>query len=127
VDLAEKSLPLLRWASLFACEQGAALKLVHAIPAAKAPDGFDIEGAGFRAALYDLAHQELAKLQKDAGTSFETVVQGDDVAVVVRKAAEESAADLVVIGRGAMSELFGRLRTNVYSIIREAPCPVISV
>ena len=127
VDLTEKSLPLLRWATLFAFEQGAALKLVHAIPAARIPDGFDIEGARFRSALHDLAHQDLAKLRKDAGTSFETVVQGGDVAAVGRTAAEESAADLVVIGRGAMSELFGRLRTNVYSVIREAPCPVISV
>jgi nucleotide-binding universal stress UspA family protein len=127
VDVTEKSLSLLRWACLFACEQGALLKLAHAIPAATAPDGLDIDGASFRAALHDLAHQELAKLQKDAGTSFETIVQGGDVASVMRKAAEESRADLIVIGRGAMSKFLGRMRTNVYSIIRDAPCPVISV
>jgi hypothetical protein len=40
--------------------------------------------------------------------------------------AEENPADLVVIGRGALQELFGRMRTHVYSIIRETPCPVIS-
>lgn len=49
------------------------------------------------------------------------------MSAVVRKAVEEGPADLVVIGRGAMGELFGRMRTNVYSIIRDAPCPVISV
>jgi hypothetical protein len=32
-----------------------------------------------------------------------------------------------VIGRGVMQGLFGRMRTHVYSVIREAPCPVISV
>jgi nucleotide-binding universal stress UspA family protein len=121
------SLPLLRWASLFACEQGAALRLVHAIPGAKAPAGYDMEGARFRAALHDLARHELADLQKEAGTSFEAVVQGGDVGDVVRKTAQDTNADLVVIGRGTMSKLFGRMRTQVYSIIRDAPCPVISV
>src|SRR5262249_47338774 len=37
IDLSPNSLPLLRWASLFACEQGAKLKLAHAIPADKVP------------------------------------------------------------------------------------------
>jgi nucleotide-binding universal stress UspA family protein len=36
-------------------------------------------------------------------------------------------ADLVVIGRGASSGMLGRLRTNAYSIIRQSPCPVVSV
>lgn len=127
VDLSEKSLPLLRWASLFACEQGATLKLLHAVSGATAPAGFDIEGARFRSALHDLARQDLANLQKEAGTSVESVVKCGEVADVVRQAAEENSADLVVIGRGAMSKLFGRMRTNVYSIIRDTQCPVISV
>ena len=42
-------------------------------------------------------------------------------------AREARSADLVIIGRGVMQETLGRLRTNVYAIIREAPCPVISV
>ena len=34
---------------------------------------------------------------------------------------------LLVIGRGHATRALGRLRTNVYSIIRQSPCPVISV
>jgi nucleotide-binding universal stress UspA family protein len=37
------------------------------------------------------------------------------------------SADLVVMGRGRATRTLGRLRSNVYSIIRDAPCPVISV
>jgi len=66
-------------------------------------------------------------VQCEADTSLETIVEGGDVAPVVRRAAEENQADLVVIGRGVLQELFGRMRTHVYSVIREAPCPVISV
>jgi len=127
VDLTATSLPLLQWASEFAREQGATLKLVHAIPAAAASVGLDLEGGRFRAALFDMAREELVKLQKQAGTSLEIVLEGGDVAAVVRKTAEENHIDLVIIGRGVIQEAFGRLRTNVYAIIREAPCPVISV
>jgi nucleotide-binding universal stress UspA family protein len=127
LDLTAKSLPLLEWASDFAHENGASLKLLHAIPAAEPRAAIDVEGVRFRAFLFDAAREELAKLQREAGTSWETVLEGGDVAQVVRKAAEEQHADLVVIGRGALHELFGRMRTHVYSVIREAPCPVISV
>lgn len=58
---------------------------------------------------------------------LEAVMEGGEVATVIREAAEENRADLVIIGRGVMQETFGRMRTNVYAIVREAPCPVISV
>jgi nucleotide-binding universal stress UspA family protein len=127
VDFTPKSAPLMVWASRFAREQGATLKLVHAIPAAQPPDGIDIEGGKFRAFLMEVAREELAKLQREAGTELEAIVEGGDVSPVVRRAAEDISADLVVIGRGVMQELFGRMRTHVYSVIRETPCPVISV
>ena len=103
------------------------MKLVHAIPAGRAPSGFDIDGETFRASLFEMAKQDFAKLQCEAGTNLETILEGGEVAAAVRKAIEESRADLVIIGRGVMQKAFGRMRTNVYSIIRESPCPVISV
>src|SRR5579864_1087864 len=127
VDLTAKSLPLIQWVSAFAREHGARVKLVHAVPATEFRPGIDIEGGKFRQFLFDVAREDLAKLQQQAGTNWEAVLDGGDVAPVVRRAAEESHADLVVIGRGVMQELFGRMRTHVYSVIREAPCPVISV
>jgi hypothetical protein len=32
-----------------------------------------------------------------------------------------------VIGRGSAAGVFGRLRANAYSIIRQGRCPVVSV
>jgi nucleotide-binding universal stress UspA family protein len=127
VDLTSTSLPLLCYACEFASERRAVLKLAHVIPAAKPPAGLDIDGAIFRSSLFEMATEELRKLQAEAGTNLETVLEGDEVAAGIRKAAEENCADLVIIGRGVMQEAFGRMRTNVYSIIRESPCPVISV
>lgn len=127
VDLTPNSLPLTKWAAEFAREQGAVLKLVHAVPAAEPRGGVDIEGGRWRAFLFDVAREELAKLQTEAGTNFEAVLEAGDVARVVRRTTEENHADLLVIGRGVIHERLGRMRTHVYSIIREAPCPVISV
>jgi len=46
---------------------------------------------------------------------------------VVCRTAERVQADLLVIGRGSAAGIFGRLRTNAYAIIRQSPCPVVSV
>jgi len=52
-------------------------------------------------------------------------VESGEVSKAVRAAAGRLNADLVVIGRGAADN--ARLRTNAYGIIRESPCPVVSV
>ena len=127
VDLSSNSLPLLRWAYEFAAEQQVRLKLVHAIPFGPFLAGLDIEGAVFRSALFETAKQEAVKLQDKAGTDLETVLEEGEVAAAIRKVAEESGADLIIIGRGVIQETLGRMRTNVYSIIRDSPCPVISI
>ena len=69
----------------------------------------------------------LAAIQTAAGTDFEVCLEGGRVPRVVHDAALHQGADLVVIGRGHAQSPLSRLRTNAYAIVREAPCPVISV
>ncbi len=68
--------------------------------------------------LVEGTREELAKLRFEAGTETGLVIKVGHVADVVRKVALEKRADLVVAGRGDK---------NDYAIIREAPCPVLSV
>ena len=49
------------------------------------------------------------------------------VAEGVRMLALQKRSDLVVIGRGAIHTTLGRLHSHCYEIIRESPCPVLSV
>jgi nucleotide-binding universal stress UspA family protein len=49
------------------------------------------------------------------------------VAGYVKAIADETYADLVVIGRSPDTGVLGRLRTHAYALIRESPCPVISI
>jgi len=125
VDLETKSIPLIRHAAQLGTEFEATVRLVHAIPEAESlpTNHFEVE---FRRFLFEKARDEIRRLQAEAGTAFDVCMEGGTVANVVRAAAEHHQVDLVVIGRGAIQEPLGRLRTNTYAVIRESICPVLS-
>ena len=77
--------------------------------------------------LRDRANESIAGMQKEAGTAFEVCIGGGSIVDVVRQAAVSHKADLVLIGRGALPHFAGRLRSHAYAIIRDMPCPVISI
>jgi nucleotide-binding universal stress UspA family protein len=126
VDLSEGSVRTMRFAGKLAQDFNAKLWLIHAIPGAEArPEKyFD---ADLQAFLEDEARKTIQKMQETAGIAAQLCFGAGEVARVVREAALHHAAGMVVIGRGHASGTLGRLRTNTYSIIRQAPCPVISV
>jgi len=118
-----RDLPALHWAAEFASQQKLELRLVHAVRASDAGE----ENAGMHEFLFNIASDRIARLQAAAGTNFEVCVQAGNLGRTVHQAALGFSADLVVIGRGVIQRPFGRLRSGAYEIIREAPCPVISV
>lgn len=126
VDRTEDSIPTMRFACQLAQDNDAKLILVHAIPGAEvAPEKyFDTD---LRQYLEEDARKTIGQLQQTAGVGAPLCLGAGEVSHVVRDSALGHSADLVVIGRGHATRTLGRLRSNVYSIIREAPCPVISV
>jgi nucleotide-binding universal stress UspA family protein len=54
-------------------------------------------------------------------------VETGEVSKTVAGLGGELKADLVVIGRKAEAGVLGRLEMTAYSIIRQSPCPVVSV
>ncbi|MEK7406656.1 MAG: universal stress protein [Acidobacteriota bacterium] len=126
VDLGPQSRQALQWAAQLAADFKARLLLVHAYPCLEARPGehFDRE---VNAGLARTASQELEKLQQEEGVEAESLVLCGDPPKVVCQCARQRLADLLVIGRGSAAGIFGRLRTNAYAIIRESPCPVVSV
>lgn len=77
--------------------------------------------------LIEGTREQLAKLQFEAGSEVGTVIEIGSPAKLVRATALSKRADLVVAGRGSVHTTLGRLRANSYAIIREAPCPVLSL
>ena len=125
IDLTEEAGPLLKFANAIAHEFGAQAHLVHAVPAAETRPSkyFDFDLHSY---LVDSARVAIAKMQRDAGTQFPVTVKACRIADAVSDAAAELKADLVIIGSGRTREVFGRLRTHAYQIIRDAPCPVLT-
>jgi nucleotide-binding universal stress UspA family protein len=126
LDTDDKHLTVLKWAAGFASEQGMELKLVHAVPGTNAPTLEENVSNAYKF-LFDVAREQLARMQANAGTKLDICLLGGQAGPVVREAAVEHNVDLVVIGRGVMQAPLGRLRSRAYAIIREAPCPVISI
>ena len=71
--------------------------------------------------------EALQKFLNARGVEATIDVHGGEVAHVIGCAAQRLRADLVIIGRSSENGLVGRLRANAYSIIRQSPCPVVSV
>jgi nucleotide-binding universal stress UspA family protein len=125
-DTGMENVPVLRAAADVAAEYGAGVHLIHALPGQEAYYENNID-PGLRQFLMRLAKERIACLQHEAATDWELCVKAAPVAEAVRKTAEEYGADLLVIGRGRVKEHFGPMRTNSTAIIRESPCPVLSV
>ena len=85
-----------------------------------------LEGAATSDAHRENALSRLQRMAADNGTSATYCVETGAPDNVVGSIARATAADLVVIGRSSPGPL-GRLRAQSYGIIRESPCPVLSV
>jgi len=127
VDLDCHSHETLTWAAQFASDFHAQLNLVHAIPALE--PGFEIPfGGDWKSDLANLARSDLEKLVAATGSDVSGIyIEAGEPRKAVCSFAKSSGADLLIIGRGPQEGIPGNLPTNAYAIIRESPCPVISV
>jgi len=110
VDLGPQSSKTLCWAAALAIQFGARLTLMHVCLGAA-----------------DAARREIEGLAAFVHAEAEPLLATGDPPATICSAAGRLSADVLVIGRGSAAGVFGRLRANAYSIIRQSPCPVVSV
>ncbi len=115
LDLGPESCRTLQWAADLQADYDAELTVIHATAA---PD---------QERFLTVIRGEIAQLQARHSATAEVVIEPGEPARVVCAVAARMAADLLVIGRGSAGPVPGRLRTNAYAMIRESPCPVVSV
>jgi nucleotide-binding universal stress UspA family protein len=126
IDATPKSTPLMEWAAEYAKNSGATLRLVHVVSGIQGWPERQLDRQ-LEEDLRTQATETIGKMQKSLGIVAPLCVAVGEIAGSVREEAERHNADLVVIGRGMLHESLGRLRTHSYGIIRQAPCPVLSV
>jgi nucleotide-binding universal stress UspA family protein len=116
-DIDHRAAKLIAIGNSMAKAFGAELHVVHA-----SPD----DGAGVAQYMDPAWRNEVARIMKEKLDASVHVIPGE-AAKVVRAVAEEVHADLVILGRHMDKSFLGRLRTHSYAIVRESPCPVLSV
>lgn len=126
VDLGPQSEKAMAWAAGMASSYQSRLILVHAPPRVEGQSG-EYHDQEWRQHLADEAKAEIEKLLGKVPFGVEVMIECGDAPEVICSAAKQVQADLLVIGRGSAAGVFGRLRANAYSIIRQSPCPVVSV
>jgi len=121
LDLADRSQYVLEWAAALAAEYEADLGIVHATSAMPATVvSVDLEKELGRS-VFQQVEMEIASLQKAAGTAAPVFVQSGDPPRIVTSAAGDFDADLLIVGRHESG------RQDAYAILRDSPCPVISI
>jgi len=121
LDLGPHTGATLRWAAEFQKVFGTRLSVVHASTSQPGDEG------QWRPKVEEALIANAREIEQEVGVEIRTFVEAGDPPRVVCTAAERLQADLLVIGRGTARGVFGRLRANAYAIIRQSPCPVVSV
>ena len=127
VDLGRENSEMLTWASRLSWEFGASVTLIHVVSSLDNREQTYYLSPEWRSHIIGAAKAELAKLQESAGFEGGMCVEIGAVADAVAAAAKNIEADLLIIGRTHRDSLTGRLPNNAYAIIRESPCPVLSI
>ena len=105
----------------------ATLTLVHVTSSVEiyGPGGSHIDPV-WRDEIVGFATEEIAKLQQDVGTKAEVIIDSGNVPELLSRAAEQTKADILVIGHIPGRSHLGD-NGNGYGIIRASQIPVLSV
>jgi nucleotide-binding universal stress UspA family protein len=126
VDGSEKSLALAKWAADYSHQMGASLQLLHVVRTIS--DWLALESE--QALQEELRAESRSRIEaslKAGGLELPLRVAVGEIVNTITEEARQEGADLIVLGRGAMHETLGRLRTHAHGIIQRSPCPVLSV
>jgi nucleotide-binding universal stress UspA family protein len=125
LDETDEAEAVLRAAANLAESSKARLFLLHAV--ASPPMALEVDFNAYRKELMDSADFNMRELKKKLGVDAPHKVTGMMMLDAIREEAIRRKVDLLVVGRGESQGMLGRLWSRLYPLIREAPCPVLSI
>jgi nucleotide-binding universal stress UspA family protein len=127
VDLSPHSRHTASLAAEMAAAVDATLTLVHITTGVEVwgPGGSHVDPV-WKEMIVGNAIKEIAQLQQDVGTKAEVIIDSGNVPELLNRAAEQTKADVLVIGHSPGRSHLGD-NGEGYGIIRESHIPVLSV
>jgi nucleotide-binding universal stress UspA family protein len=102
----------------------AQLSLLHVI---QTPVALRVDFGPYRTELIDAADSRLRELKAKLGVDAPATVIDAPISNGVRDEVLRRKADLVITGRGHAQGAISRAWSHLYSVVRESPCPVMSI
>jgi nucleotide-binding universal stress UspA family protein len=119
IDVNDYAETVLQWACGFAQIWGASFSVIHAAKC--------LELDATQRELMRAERLAIGRLLAAVGCTAEVHIDVANAIEYVPAVAKKTNGDVLVIGRSVGEEWMGRLRATAYALIRESPCPVISV
>jgi nucleotide-binding universal stress UspA family protein len=125
VGEAEEAEAALQCAILFKKAYSAKVSVLHAVE--PPPAAFETDYGGMWKDLCDASDLALRNLQAKVGLDAPRTVEIGIVSDRVHAEAARVKADLIITGRGRIQGRLSRIWSHLYAIVRDSPCPVLSV
>lgn len=116
---------VLRAAACMASVYQAELSIIHVVPVPTAYP--DLNVAEYTQDLIEASQFRMRELMAKLGVDAPHTVIDGFLTDAIHQEVVRRKADLVITGRGHSIGTFSRLWSHLYSIIRDSPCPVLSV
>lgn len=125
LDESEEAEAVLTAAAAMASSYSARLSIVHVLDMPRSAVNFDFSPG--EKEIRDDADFRLREMKGRLGIDAPHAVIDGTIEEGVQQEAIRRNADLIVTGRGLEQGAFSRLWSRLYPIIRESPCPVLSI
>ncbi len=125
VDESQEALSVIKAGEALAKSYGATLAVVNVL--GMPPMSMEIDYAAIRNDLMLAAQNNLRERLASMNIDAQHAVIEGNIANALHDWAASHKADLLIVGRGHAQDALGRVWSNLYSIVRESPCPVLSI
>jgi nucleotide-binding universal stress UspA family protein len=125
LDDSEEAEAVLRAAASIASAYSAQLWILHVVPTPPAYPDIDLEEHTKH--LNEASQVRLRELKAKVGVDAPHTIIDALLAEGIHHEVVRRKADLLVTGRGHSVGTFSRIWSHLYSIIRDSPCPVLSI
>lgn len=125
VSLEEESAAVAKAAAALAKSFGAKLTLLHSC--GYPHPSIDVDYEQYRKQMLDLSTQKLQSLRWDNNIEASIAIVEGGLIQNIHEQAIGVHADLIVLGRGHAQGAVSRIWSDLYEIIRQSPCPVLSI